>query len=814
MKNRVLLLILLLSVVFSRAQTPVLQKVQVKKAANTYLNQDLYVDPALAIYLEDPSGAVEGEDWEELKPEEDGWFADRRLRGAFVHVVLQAEEEKTWLLNPKGVKWLYVNDRPLIGNRYQGKDAFESWEPDFDFVRLPVRLERGENHLLLRCNRGRFHLAFSEPEQAITFNKLDATLPDLLIGERPAYWAGLPILNNSEEDLEQVVLETTLPGEDPVRVTIDFLPALSVYQTSLRIEGRQPVSGEGATDLRLRLIDEDGRELATDKLSLPHRSPGQQHRRTYRSEVDGSVQYFAVQPALAPEQEQALVLSVHGANVEAWNQAGSYAPKNWAHIVAPTNRRPYGYNWEDWGRLDALAVLREAKSIYTIDPDRIYLTGHSMGGHGTWVIGSTHPDQFAAIGPSAGYLTIGSYYRSRVSEAQTARTHPLLERSRLYSLTDSLLGNLRSLGVYVIHGGADRVVPPEQSRRALEQLATFHHDYDYHEEPGQGHWWDLDQAEPGADCVDWAPLFDFFARHSRPGAERIREIEFTTANPAVSATHYWATIYRQERYMDLSRVKLRFDPGKNQVSGQTENVQLLQLAPPVLSDAPLTIVLDGQELQAKEKEGVVSLARIDSRWQVVSAPASWEKGPHRYGGFKEVFHHQPVLVFGTRGKKAERAWARHKALFDAQTFWYQGNGRLEVLPDRLFDPEKYAGRNVVLYGNARTNRAWEAVLADSPVQLDHRRVRLADYNIHSDGLAAMFIRPRKNTTNNQVAVIGGTDLEGMQLTNNLPYLYQGFALPDVTVFNQNVIGGGAEGILRTGFFEMDWTVGERMRSDK
>lgn len=791
------------------AQSPVLQQVRVKQAANTYLEQDLFVDPVVDLYLHDSVEMEKAGDWESLTPGEDGWFADRRLRGSFVHVVLESPADGIWLLNPKGVKWLYVNGRPLAGNRYQGKDNFEPWEPNFGFVRIPVRLEKGENHLLLRCNRGRFQLDFSPPAGALSFNTLDVTLPDLLIGAAPSNWGSVVVLNQSEEDYENLVLECSLPGGNPTRTNITFLPALSVQNVSFRIEGQGVVEENGASDLRLRLLDGNGRERALDRLTLNHRSPTGQHRRTYRSGVDGSVQYYAVQPATDVAKEQALVLSVHGANVEAWNQAGSYAAKSWAHIVAPTNRRPYGYNWEDWGRLDALAVLAEAKSIYTIDPDRIYLTGHSMGGHGTWVIGSTHPDQFAAIGPSAGYLTIGSYYRSRVSEAQTTADHPLLERSRQYSLTDSLLPNLKPLGVYVIHGDADRVVPPEQAYRALEQLATFHRDYVYHEEPGQGHWWDLDEENPGADCVDWAPLFDFFARRSRPGKERIREIEFTTATPAVSSTNYWATIYRQEAYMDFSRVKLRFDPGVNRISGQTENVSVLQLDPPFRTDRPLSILLDGEELNITDPEKPISLTRMDGKWKRTESPSPTQKGPHRYGGFKEVVNHEVVLVYGTRGARDERNWAREKALFDAQLFWYQGNGRLEVISDQLFDPEKYPDRNVILYGNARTNRAWDDLLADSPVQMDNRTIRIDDYNIHGKGLAALFIRPRKNTTKNLVGVVGGVDLAGMRLTNNLPYLYQGFALPDFVVIDQDVIGGGAGGIRRAGFFDDDWKVDEK-----
>src|SRR5262249_29261570 len=95
----------------------------------------------------------------------------------------------------------------------------------------------------------------------------------------------------------------------------------------------------------------------------------------------------------------ALFLTLHGAGVEAIGQADAYAPKTWGHLVAPTNRRPFGFDWEDWGRLDAMEVLELARKELGTDPQRTYLTGHSMGGHGVWHLGATFPDRFAAIGP-------------------------------------------------------------------------------------------------------------------------------------------------------------------------------------------------------------------------------------------------------------------------------------------------------------------------------------------------------------------------------------------------------------------------------
>ena len=58
----------------------------------------------------------------------------------------------------------------------------------------------------------------------------------------------------------------------------------------------------------------------------------------------------------------ALVLSLHGADVEASGQAAAYAQKEWCSIVAPTNRRKFGFDWEDWGRIDAFEPMAAANT--------------------------------------------------------------------------------------------------------------------------------------------------------------------------------------------------------------------------------------------------------------------------------------------------------------------------------------------------------------------------------------------------------------------------------------------------------------------
>jgi predicted esterase len=72
----------------------------------------------------------------------------------------------------------------------------------------------------------------------------------------------------------------------------------------------------------------------------------------------------------------------------------------------------------------------------------------------------------------------------------------MLARTASPSDTAALVTNLAPLGVYVLHGDADDVVPPSEARAMLARLAPFHKGVLSHFQPGAGHWWDASD-EPG-----------------------------------------------------------------------------------------------------------------------------------------------------------------------------------------------------------------------------------------------------------------------------------------------------------------------------
>lgn len=751
--------------------------------------------------------------WEAVAAGPSGWYEHPALEAGYVYASVELDQAAPWILEAFGNSMVYVNGAARSGNPYGSKDRYEPWEPHFDYSLLPVMLNRGKNEFLFHCTRGILKARLVHPARQVFINARDATLPDFIAGVSADTWGAVVVVNASANVLRGLTLRARVENERPLKSPVPLIQPFSLRKIAFRLRAG---AAQNAGTARVRLMLARGPDvLDTAGVTLRVVTPAEPRKETFLSSIDQSIQYYAIAPASSSRKPVALFLSLHGAGVEAINQAASYYVKSWGHIVAPTNRRPFGFNWEDWGRDDAMEVLNLIKRRYRIDENRIYLTGHSMGGHGVYHIGSLFPDEFAAIGPSAAWLSFWTY-RVRETVENPSPMHQMLMRSTLPSETLTMAENFTRFGVYILHGSDDDNVPVEQSRIMAKHLASFHKDYVYHEQPGVSHWWDLSPA-PGADCVDWGPMFDFFARHARPAPAMLREVTFVTPAPSVSSRCSWVRVDAQTEQLKLSRVSLRFEPGLNRVTGTTLNVARLALVPALMgAEGPLSIELDNQNLKECTQatgDSLVWLYRMGGIWRQGNVPSPELKGASRYGIFRDVFHHRVVFVYGTAGTEEENRWAFEKSRFDAERFWYQGNGSIEVTRDTDFRAEDYPQSNVVLYGNAATNRAWEALWGRSPVQIDRGEITLGETSYRGSDLACVAIRPRMGTPDLCVGAIGGSGITGMRLTDRMPYLLPGVAFPDVLIARTSLLSRGEDGVEAAGFFGLDWslTSGEFVR---
>ncbi len=741
----------------------------------------------------------ESQRWAVVEAGAEGWIENRALSGGTLYLVVNSERSRTMILEASGYYVAWINGEPRGGEKYGA-----------DWVRHPVRLKKGRNEFLFRGERGRFRGRLTAPPAEIFFTDKDATLPDIVVGEKGPFWAGLRLVNATGERLEKIEIIFRANGHDG-RAGLDVSVAPFLTQKLPVPLSIDPQSAEGPVKVELwARARAGGRTVETPPLVIELKAVPStaHHSRTFVSDIDRSVQYFGVAPRLngggEPEPtgtKPALVMTLHGAGVEAIGQARAYKPKDWAYIVAATNRRPYGFDWEDWGRLDALEVLAEASRLFGTDPARTYLTGHSMGGHGTWQVGATVPGPWAAIAPSAGWRSFSSYGGGVVYK-DPSPVEKMLARANNPSETTALAKNLLHYGVYVLHGDQDDNVPVDQARFMRELLGTFHPDFSYYEKPGAGHWW-------GNECVDWPPLFEFLRERVRPADGEARRVEFVTANPGISSRSRWLEILAQTRPLEYSQVVIEKDETGKVFKGTTENVARLTIdIPAVAAGGTVTIELDGSRVEAEtaSEAGPLYLERGERGWLIIGPPGAGQKGPHRSGGFKDAFRHGFVLVYGTRGDAAEDARAFGKARFDAEMFWVRGNAGIDVLPDTAFDPAKYKDRSVILYGNADTNAAWPQLLPGCPVEVRNGWARAGDKRYPGPDIAAYFVRPRPGSDVASVGVVAWTGPAGWVAASPGQYFISGAGFPDLMLFSAETLRSGTDGVRAIGWFGNDWSL--------
>lgn len=769
--------------------------------------------PSAGETIQAPNGVTRT--WEAAVANKEGVLGRSAPRGGYVYWPVFSPIQRVMVLEAAGDNLVYVNGEIRAGDTYSA-----------GYVELPVLLHRGTNDFLFQCARGRLRAKLTTPSGPLVIAPGDRTLPDLILGESEPVWCAVVLLN-ATTNFAQVSLRALTNSSPAHWVSI---PPLGMRKAPFLVHRPHvEATGECPVEIEATLHSRGRREQVRSRIALQVRRPDEPYKRTFLSSIDESVQYYAVNPS--PDvhtgaHPPALFLSLHGASVEAIGQARAYSPKKWGQIVCPTNRRPYGFDWEEWGRWDALEVLALAEARYHPDPSRIYLTGHSMGGHGVWQLGVLYPDRFAAIGPSAGWISFTTYV-SRNAPPATSVMAQMLRRAAASSDTLSMATNYLQEGIYILHGSEDDNVPVTEARHMTNVLARFHHDFVYHEQPGVRHWWDLSD-EPGADCVDWAPMFDFFAHHVIPSDESLRRIRFTTVNPAVTSHSHWVTILAQERQLLPSAVDIRCDPGKRRLVGTTTNVARLWLGLPSLTPGgAVSLELDGQKIEsipwpkpmASHPYPGLLVGREGGRWQLESSFPASDKNPLRSGPFREAFKNHVVFVYGTHGTPEENAWALDKARYDEETFWYRGNGSVALMSDsaylrRMRGAEENSGstrggrgpRNAILYGNADFNAAWPILLASSPVQVHRGSVRIGSHEISGDNLACLFLQPNPRSDRALVGVVSGSGLPGLRLANRMPYFLSGAGFPDCLVVDTSMLTRGIDGVRAAGFFGLDWKV--------
>jgi predicted peptidase len=194
---------------------------------------------------------------------------------------------------------------------------------------------------------------------------------------------------------------------------------------------------------------------------------GKQVPRTFDKEITKRVKlkYLLYLPEGYRNAESAkrwpLVLFLHGAG-ESGNDLNKVKVHGPPKLVAQGQQFPFvlvspqspQFGWDT----DALeALVEHIKKEYRVDPDRVYVTGLSMGGFGTFALAAAHPHTFAAIAPVCG------------------GGEPIMARK------------MKNIPAWVFHGAKDPVVPLERSAVMVKALKKAGDDVRFTIYPEAGH---------------------------------------------------------------------------------------------------------------------------------------------------------------------------------------------------------------------------------------------------------------------------------------------------------------------------------------
>ena len=205
-----------------------------------------------------------------------------------------------------------------------------------------------------------------------------------------------------------------------------------------------------------------------------------------RSVVDGGVRYpyqVYVPPGYDAAKRWPVVLFLHGAG-----ERGNDGLLQTTVGIGPAIRRnperfpaivvmpqaPLDSFWGGPPGDAALVALDRTCEELAVDHDRVYLTGLSMGGHGSWILGYHHPQRFAAM------VVICGFVGDRPNRPSIVPSGPGTPYERVAE-------RLRDMPIWIVHGDVDAAVPVDESRKIAAALRARGAPVHYTELPGTNH---------------------------------------------------------------------------------------------------------------------------------------------------------------------------------------------------------------------------------------------------------------------------------------------------------------------------------------
>ncbi|MGD0093486.1 MAG: prolyl oligopeptidase family serine peptidase, partial [Planctomycetota bacterium] len=533
----------------------------------------------------------------------------------------------------------------------------------------------------------------------------------------------------------------------------------------------------------------------------------------YHSELDDSLQPYSlwIPPEYDGVREFPLVLSLHGQGM--FNPLQCRAgPIGKMIVAAPQGRGGMDYMYVGEG--DVLRVLEEVSALLIVDPNRVYVAGLSMGGAGSWHLGSHFPDRFAGIMPVCGNTDINVwqeqwYWRTPQDSPLAGVCHFLREDTCAVTYAQNML----DLGIVSLQGESDNIVNQLHARHMDAALkAAGHPNYNIYMLPFVMH----------GMSVDYAGGLQHFVRDPKP-----KHVTYKTAWLRYPGA-YWLKITALQQRLKHATVDGLADTEKRTIEIKTSNVAELALerARLAFEGPPTQVRLDGSAVdsakaQCGEGAQAVYCFHLEKEgWQPGPRPPAATFPPRKNaqveGPAEHAFMSSFVVVPGNGGDitPGSPSPLREAIEKSGEEFAAQWKARFAV-PCRKkcavdLTEDDIAESNLILIGGPEQNIVTAHVLGKLPLALEQESVRLGGKTYSGQNLGAILCYPNPLNPKRYVVLMLGTTpraYDGIHVRFGNWFDWVGYDYRrhyDFAVFDDCTNGHNPESFLVWGFFGENW----------
>ncbi|MCS7253268.1 MAG: prolyl oligopeptidase family serine peptidase [Armatimonadota bacterium] len=517
--------------------------------------------------------------------------------------------------------------------------------------------------------------------------------------------------------------------------------------------------------------------------------------RAYFSPADGSAQpYWVYVPQnYKPSSKHALIVFLHGYDPSI-NKANPWLLGDDIYRIADKHNliilQPHGRKNTDFihiGEQDVLEALKRTISHYSIDEDRIYLLGVSMGGYGAYIIALHNPHLFAAVA----VVAARRYHFLWGELDQTTLPPPracVLIAENPYMLAENAL-NFPTL---IIHGEKDLLVPVANANLMAKRLSSFGCPATVNILRDESHWIYFDSSL-------FEKVFEWFEGKRRQALpKRLIYHTFTTAYNRA----YWATIDELEEWCTRSTVKASALPNGT-IFVNTRNVAALslELHPELIKPAKkFRLILNGSTIAQGELVKPIKLShRLRERKGVLA------KTHNLCGPVWHAYMHRFIIVQGTLGDEETKAENEAKAKQLADEWVEFSDGVATILKDTEVTEEQIKQYNIIAVGGPNENRLVKLISGELPVRFLEDGYRIGIHEITTRAikkkLGQVLVYPNPLNQSRYILIY-----DGVLWGKGLPINHKFDTLPDFTIFTEDQETDGANEIVCAGFFDTHWQV--------